>query len=266
MLKIIQSICRYLAQISLYKKELSINLSDSVQGLERIFCTLLQLCITKVSHIKVLITKSLQQQHSNKTHKLNQDELISCQNQLFTIISLCLDSLFNYIPNFAHSAHLISFDEFNLLLAVNLNPPSSFDVNSMQHVNLSFGSILCLIDYCFKILHKHDLISSVSSSGVSSSILNKTNIENVLSPKKNVSINVSSMTGSTGTQNATGTGSINDELDTKLPLKALTLTVLEKVLNFLLTQIVLCEKKFQFTNRDKMIFKRELSSEIVSKI
>lgn len=216
---------------------------------------MLQLCITKVSHLKSLIAKSHHgQQKQNQNQKLNADDLISCQNKLFSIISYCLDSLFNYMPNFSHSIHLISFDEYNLLLAVNLNPPSSFDVNSMQNSNLTFGSLLFLIDYCFKILHKHDLISS----GVGLGNLSKTNLENVLSPKKSVSINV-------GTVGTPGGNQAGEDLnaDTKLPSKSLTLTLLEKNLNLLLTQIVLCEKKFQFTNRDKMIFKRELSAEIV---
>jgi len=255
-LQIIQTICRYLTQICSYKKELSIHLAHSVQNLEKLFCTVLQLCITKVSHLKALLAKSHHgQQKQNQAQKYNADELISSQNKLFSIISYCLDSLFNYIPDFAHSIHLIRFDEYNLLLAVNLNPPSSFDINSLQNSNLTFGSLLFLIDYCFKILHKHDLISS----GAPSSISSKINPENVLSPKKNVSIN-------TSTVGTPGGNLTTDELnlDTKLPSKSLTLTLLEKILNLLLTQIVLCDKKFQFTNRDKMIFKRELSSEIVS--
>ena len=226
------------------------------------------MCITKISHIKILITKShhnhqqQQQQQQKQAQKVNTDELISCQNQLFSIISCCLDSLLNYIPNFAQASHLINLDEYNFLLAVNLNPPSSFDLNNMQQLNLSFGSLTFLIDYCFKVLHKHDIVASAGSH-----ILNKTNTENVLSPKKTVTINTSiSISGGTGGNTAGNTSLLYGDdlnLDAKLPQKPLTLTVLEKSLNFLLTQIILCERKYQFSNRDKQIFKRELSAEIV---
>jgi hypothetical protein len=48
--------------------------------------------------------------------------------------------------------------------------------------------------------------------------------------------------------------------------RTLLVQTLEKLLNFLLTQIILCEKMLQHSSRDKKMFKRELNSEIVKLI
>jgi hypothetical protein len=84
------------------------------------------------------------------SNKANIEELVTSQNLLFSITSLCLDSLLNYIPNFGESNYMARLDEYKLLLAIQLSPPSSFDL----HSSLSFGSILWLIDYILKILHR----------------------------------------------------------------------------------------------------------------
>lgn len=47
--------------------------------------------------------------------------------------------------------------------------------------------------------------------------------------------------------------------------RSLIVSTLEKVLNMLLTQIILCDRLTNFSSRDKKMFKRELSSEIVRK-
>jgi hypothetical protein len=83
-------------------------------------------------------------------NKLQIEELVGTQNLLFSIVSLCLDSLLNHIPNFGQVNYLAKLDEYRLLLAFQLSPPSSFDL----HSPLSFGSILWLIDYILKILHR----------------------------------------------------------------------------------------------------------------
>ena len=49
-----------------------------------------------------------------------------------------------------------------------------------------------------------------------------------------------------------------------LARRTLVTTVLEKLLNLLLTQIILCDKLMQHSDRDRKLFKRELSTEIVS--
>lgn len=87
---------------------------------------------------------------SNVINKFNMEELITTQNLLFTIISLCLDSLLNYIPNFGEASYMSKIDEYSLLISLQLSAPSSFD----QHNILSFGSILWLIDYILKLLHR----------------------------------------------------------------------------------------------------------------
>ena len=100
--------------------------------------------------------KNQQQSHqqSNSTNvntsRVSTEDLVACQNLLFSLMSVCLDSLFNYMPNFADTNYLSSIDEYKLLLAFQLAPPSSFDMQSP----LSFGSILWIIDYILKLLHR----------------------------------------------------------------------------------------------------------------
>ncbi len=120
----------------------------------------MQLCIGKMSYTKLLINKSHHNQHvqqqqlnltlSSTSSKINVEELVLFQNSLFSIISSCLNALFNYIPNFGDGNYLATLDEYKLLLNLNLAPPSSFDFNSPA----SFGSILWIIDYCLKLLNK----------------------------------------------------------------------------------------------------------------
>lgn len=45
--------------------------------------------------------------------------------------------------------------------------------------------------------------------------------------------------------------------------RSLIVSTLEKVLNLVLTQIILCDRLSHFSARDKKLFKRELSSELV---
>ena len=104
--------------------------------------------------LKMLTIKSHQQpqafnQFSN-INRMNYEEIVTAQNHLFLIISYCLDGLLNYIPNFADSNYLNKMDEYRLLLAFQLAPPSSFDLQCP----LSFGGILWLIDHILKTLHR----------------------------------------------------------------------------------------------------------------
>jgi hypothetical protein len=108
-----------------------------------VFSVLLQTCITKMSHIRSLTIRG-QHQHQNY------EDLITAQNLFFNIISICLDSLFNYAPNLADHNYLSYLDEYQLLVHVNFTAPSSFDLNA----HLSFGSLLWMIDFCLKILQK----------------------------------------------------------------------------------------------------------------
>ncbi len=69
----------------------------------------------------------------------------------------------------------------------------------------------------------------------------------IISPKKNVTI-----------------AHEESAIETKFATKQIIIGVLERCLNFLLTQTVLFERQTQYSARDKKIFKRELSSEIES--
>jgi hypothetical protein len=109
--------------------------------------------------LKMLTIKSHQQQHSSaqaQSHnaqalvKLTNDEILNSQTLLFAIISYCLDSLANFMPNFADGSYMTRLDEYRLLLAFQLTPPSSFDLQSP----LSFGGILWLIDYILKLVYR----------------------------------------------------------------------------------------------------------------
>ena len=115
----------------------------------------MQLSIEKISNIKGLLSKGHHHtvigQHDSfqaKPSRIDLEELLLCQNLLFSISSFCLDAIYHYIPNLA--SPLTNIEEYNLLVAVNLNPPSSFDCQTP----LSFGSILWMIDYCMKLLQK----------------------------------------------------------------------------------------------------------------
>jgi hypothetical protein len=251
LLETIRSITRYLSQISIYKKELSIHISHSMANLERLFCTLLQLCILKLNQIKVLIQKMTHQsQQSIPQNDLS--DLNSSQNVIFSIMSLCLDSLLNFIPNFADPNYLLTIDEYKLLLDTHLTMPSSFDLQT----SLSFGSILWLIEYCLKLLQKHDTANPTSATTAASSIKSST------TPSKLNESLTNELIGSPSKRNVTIL--VNDELDnSKLPFRSLYICVLEKVLNFLLTQIILCDRQLQFSLRDRKIFKRDLGAEIV---
>lgn len=252
LLETIRAITRYLSQISIYKKELSIQISHSLSNLERLFCTLLQLCILKLNQIKLLIHKmAYQSQQSMPQNDLN--DLNSSQNLIFSIMSLCLDSLINFMPNFADPNYLITIDEYKLLLDTHLSMPSSFDLQT----SLSFGSILWLIEYCLKLLQKHESVNVSSTVASSASTLKSTTTPN----KLNESL-TNELIGSPSKRNVTILA--NDESDGNKSFRSLYVCVLEKVLNFLLTQIILCDRQTQFSIRDRKIFKRDLGAEIVS--
>jgi hypothetical protein len=114
--------------------------------------------------LKMLTIKSYHQQHTSSQHqtqnaqalsKLTNDEILTSQTLLFSILSYCLDSLANFMPNFADGSYMTKLDEYRLLIAFQLTPPSSFDLQSP----LSFGGILWLIDYILKIVHRVNEIS-----------------------------------------------------------------------------------------------------------
>jgi hypothetical protein len=222
-------------------------------NLERLFCTLLQLCILKLNQIKLLMHKIAHQpQQSMSQNDLS--DLNSSQNLIFSIMSFCLDSLFTCIPNFSDPNYLITIDEYKLLLDTHLTMPSSFDLQT----SLSFGSILWLIEYCLKILQKHETFNVSSTMTGSSSALKSTTTPS----KLNESL-TNELIGSPSKRSVTILAN-DDTENSKLPFRALYVCVLEKVLNFLLTQIILCDRQVQFSIRDRKIFKRDLGVEIVS--
>ena len=113
------------------------------------------MCIMK---LKLVTAKSNQFQHnvsmtqsvSSNSNRLTNEEILTSQTLLFSIISYCLDSLMNFTLNFADSNYISKLDEYKLILAFQLTPPSTFDVQSQ----LSFGGILWLIDYILKIVYR----------------------------------------------------------------------------------------------------------------
>ncbi|CAF0748696.1 unnamed protein product [Brachionus calyciflorus] len=272
LLDIIRAFSRYLAQISLYTKELLLNIQNSTQHLESLFTSLIQLCIMKLSHVRIVSMKahhSLQTtigSHQSPLSKLAPDDLVNIQNLLFSIMSLNLSGLFNFAPNFADPNYLIKLDEYRPILAFQLAPPSSFD----SHSTLSFGSILWLIDFILKILHKYDHSSPAGNASVLNSTVlkNTTIISSNLTPNKRVQniINSGNPNSTLADTSPKKNASILEDthIETKLPSKSLIICVLEKCLNILLSQIVLCEKVSHISPRDKKLLKRELNSEINS--
>ena len=123
---------------------------------------MLHSCIFKTRQIKSLSTKLSQQLHYSSTQKQQPggsaqqaskkeiEKLVAAQNLIFCIISLCLDALMNYAPNLSENNYATNFDEYKLLLSMQLAQPSSFDTFNA----FSFGSILWMIDYCLKIVQK----------------------------------------------------------------------------------------------------------------
>lgn len=154
--------------------------------------------------------------------KINSEELVRLKNLLFSIISLSLDSLSNFIPNFADPNYLGKIDEYKLLLAFQLTPPSSFDSNSP----LSFGSILWLIDYILKVLHRYDQTTSLANiTNLPSNAQKQANAQSsTLTPSKRVKDLISGQQSSSllaDTSPKKNVSILVDEshLETKLPLK-----------------------------------------------
>ncbi|RNA38292.1 nucleoporin NUP188-like protein [Brachionus plicatilis] len=266
LLDIIRAFSRYFSQISFYSKELILNIQNSTNCLQRMFTSIVQLCIMKLSHVRIVSMKHMHHHstvgwHQNSLTKLNSDDLVNIQNMLFTIISLNLDGLFNFSPNFADQNYSLKLDEYKILLTSQISPPSAFDA----HTPLSFGSILWLVDYLLKLLHKHDILSNTS-------VLNTTNLKNTsilssnLTPNKRLQDLINSGTPSVNTSPKKSISIFGEEasIETKLPNKSLIVCVLEKSLNFLLSQIYLCERQGTILPRDRKMLKRELNSEIVS--
>lgn len=167
---------------------------------------------------------------------------IISQNLIFTIMSISLDALSSYTPNLGDSNCAVQFDEYKLLLSAQLAQPSSFDTFS----SFSFGSIMWIIDYCLKIAQKNEVgVTGVTRQQTPKKSLDLNPVTETTSPKKNV---------------------VSEEsaIETKFATKQIIIGVLERCLNFLLTQTVLFERQTQYSARDKKIFKRELSSEIES--
>lgn len=260
-LEIIRTFSRYLVQISKYKRELLINLPNSADYLEQIFCDMLHSCISKTRQIKSVSSRLSQQLHASaqKKDKLTPQQqaasmkskkeigkCIAAQNLIFSIMSVSLDALMNYVPNLGDNNYITHFDEYKLLISTQLAQPSSFDNFSA----FSFGSILWIIDYCLKIAQKNEICSSsITKQSITTPKKGELHVlaTETASPKKGVSSNVE-----------------ESAIETKFATKQIIMGVLEKFLNFLLTQIVLFEKQSQYSVRDKKIFKRELSSEINS--
>lgn len=164
----------------------------------------------KLSHVRIMSMKHLHHNSTlgwqqNSLTKLSLDDLVNIQNILFTIISINLDGLFNFSPNFADQNFSLKFDEYKILLTSQISPPSAFDA----HTPLSFGSVLWLIDYLLKLLHKHDITgnssmlnttSSKNTSILSSNLTSNKRLQDLInsgvpgsssistSPKKNVTI------------------------------------------------------------------------------
>lgn len=133
---------------------------------------MIQICISKLAYLRQMNIKLQQQsQHLQQQQQQSQsqsqsstpqigtqlsairatlDELISSQSLLISIVSLCMNALLNYIPNFAESSYPTHLDEFRPILALQLSQPSSFDTRAP----LSFGSILWFIEYSLKLLHR----------------------------------------------------------------------------------------------------------------
>lgn len=136
---------------------------------------MIQICISKLAYLRQMNIKLQQQsQHLQQQQSQSQssssssslttppigtqlsairatlDELVSSQSLLISIVSLCMNALLNYIPNFAESNYPTHLDEFRPILALQLSQPSSFDTR----VPLSFGSILWFIEYSLKLLHR----------------------------------------------------------------------------------------------------------------
>lgn len=174
------------------------------------FTSIVQLCIMKLSHVRIVSMKQMHHQSTvgwqlNSLTKLNSDDLVNIQNMLFTIVSINLDGLFNFSPSFADQNFSLKLDEYKILLTSQISPPSAFDA----HTPLSFGSILWLIDYLLKLLHKHDISASAplkfntqtkGANLTSSNITPNKRVQDIInsgqsgssfvntSPKKNVTI------------------------------------------------------------------------------
>lgn len=157
------------------------------------FTSVVQLCIMKLSHVRIVSMKQMHHHSTvgwqqNSLTKLNSDDLVNIQNMLFTIISINLDGLFNFSPSFADQNFSLKMDEYKILLTSQITPPSAFDA----HTPLSFGSILWLVDYLLKLLHKHDISGSTSLKLNNTQIKNTSILSSNLTPNKRLQDLISS--------------------------------------------------------------------------
>lgn len=90
------------------------------------------------------------QQASTLNSKKELEKCIVAQNLIFSIMSISLDGLMNYIPNLSDNSFTTHFDEYKLLLTSQTAQPSSFDTYNA----FSFGTVLWMVDYCLKISQK----------------------------------------------------------------------------------------------------------------
>ena len=246
------------------------------------------MCTVKLVQLRILVVGTGagavgSANHHHQHLHVNLDELNKSQRALFDVISTCLDSLLaTCVPNMRELQYVQYVQDERehalLLLATHLTPPSTFDTTASSapataaaaaasqptsggHV-LSFGSLLWLVDYSLKLLHKHDVAVSAAAT---TSTTTTTTTSTHHSPKKNVSIAVppaSSLTIDT-TESAS-----SSQTTAQLPFRSLVVCVLEKTLHLLLTQLVVCDKQppasSHMSPRDRKIFKRDLNAEIVS--
>lgn len=244
LLEITNSFARYLSQMSNYTKELLIHIPNSMENmavykinfqfkinicfksyfLKRLSCSLIQICIMKLSQVKMISIKTQHgsQQFNNPLFRISSEDLLHIQNLLFSITTFSLDSIFNFIPNFSDPNYLAKLDEYKILLAFQLTPPSSFD----SHSALSFGSLLWLIDYILKILHRYDQASSIGNTTISSTVPSKTTGLNTTTQTPNkllqeIKNNQASNLSAVNTSPKKNVTIVSDETspETKLPTK-----------------------------------------------
>ena len=103
------------------------------------------------------LTNSQLEQHQqhlaniSSCYRSDYEDLQKVQIVLFEIISYCMDSLFNYVPNLGDFNYVSQFDEFKLLLTLQWSSTPDFQAG------LSFGSLLWIIEYCLRVLQKVSL-------------------------------------------------------------------------------------------------------------
>jgi hypothetical protein len=163
LLECVIQMCHYFSVLSEYKKELIIHIPHTFSNISLSDLTLdiLQISIVKLKCLR-LIDESIKKQASlDLTHNEISSSIIV--NKLLQIIWNCVNVLMNYIPSMndlKFNTNIEQSNEFNLLISLKFTAPSYDTLNTQ----LSFGSLLFIIDYCIKTLHKLETLNRTLSS------------------------------------------------------------------------------------------------------